>query len=1189
MFSCITCSLEQETTDPITESKTEIILPTPPSFLDNFVAISPDEKLIAVENNIWSIPKDKQLMSLNGGQFRMGQINDGFFLNENEAFLMKGAMGFTYWDLQNHQPKFSLSAMNYDLSFNGQLFAAVQTMPTIDMGSSGNVFSISKKVKELQESLEDPSAFTNTVSIGQSNNGKILKKLQIPIRMADFVYEVRILKNNDLIAVLTLHGDLFICNWKTEEIIKKISLFGDKNISPGYMSSPGSGGIFGNLCFHPEQKFFGAIKETTKLNIYDFDSNQLIQSLSTDEIYNTDYVNFTANGKYIYKIGNSSFQIWDVTSGKQMLNVTSPTSLRFSNDDKYLAISSRKSTGGQATSYIYKLESFKKVYTLEGATGLCFSPRNSNRIAYITSRGVTIRTFLEQIEQAKQIEQTPSPNPPINPAGNALYGFAFNLTKNQILIGDLNNIKILDWDKVELRTLPYFSGLNGIQMSLDQQYLAISHFLDQEFKIDVEDQQTKEKIRISGKGMLTGYKIGLRSKYILARVNFTKDNNTFDSHILIYDLKTGKQVQSFKAKSFDTYDINGDTIIQVLREPSQENTIITNEFKNPRTNNAGYHQIRLLNLKDKKPLLAFTGFHDFKQSVDGKTFCLSDSRSVKVYNSRNQRLLQTITLEIREGYQCILELSPDGKKIAILHLGQFRLYDIRSGKLIQQFQISANTAYLYIDPNWQNVAYFDAITNTIKLQDIITGEEKCRIVLWGEKDFVLITPDNYYMATRKGATQGVTFEQNGTLYDFSQFDLKFNRPDLVLQQLGYTSKKSLDVLHKAYLKRLHSLELKESSFQINTSPPEVKLVSDLPTFTSKSIIKVKFSIQNEFTALERINIFVNKVPLYGSKGLKINDKKRNYSHEVNIPLNPGKNTIEIEALNKTGVFSKQISHAINCEAKFSKPDLYLIAIGVSEYQNSEMNLSFAAKDAKDVLNLFADKKEEYNHIHKYALLNEEATESNLLELKTKLAKAKVHDQVIIFVAGHGLVNNDLDYFLATSGTNFNSPKSNSIPYETIETLIDGIPIRNKLVLIDACHSGEIDKENVSKTKGIKIGGEVKFRSFDVQMVSSSLEEEHSFNLMKRWFVDLNDRSGAVILASTSGIGVSIEGDQWNNGVYTYCLLNGLREKLADSNNDGIIMVSELQNYLAIEIPKLTSNLQRPTFRAENISNDWRIW
>ena len=66
--------------------------------------------------------------------------------------------------------------------------------------------------------------------------------------------------------------------------------------------------------------------------------------------------------------------------------------------------------------------------------------------------------------------------------------------------------------------------------------------------------------------------------------------------------------------------------------------------------------------------------------------------------------------------------------------------------------------------------------------------------------------------------------------------------------------------------------------------------------------------------------------------------------------------------------------------------------------------------------------------------------------------------MIISYSGHGLLSKDYDYFLSTYSINFKNPAENGLPYDELENLLDSIPARKKLMLIDACHSGEVDKE-----------------------------------------------------------------------------------------------------------------------------------
>ncbi|MCO6489072.1 MAG: caspase family protein [Phaeodactylibacter sp.] len=223
-------------------------------------------------------------------------------------------------------------------------------------------------------------------------------------------------------------------------------------------------------------------------------------------------------------------------------------------------------------------------------------------------------------------------------------------------------------------------------------------------------------------------------------------------------------------------------------------------------------------------------------------------------------------------------------------------------------------------------------------------------------------------------------------------------------------------------------------------------------------------------------------------------------------------------------------------------------------------------------------------------LDEEVSLEKIRNLKQKLYQTQVDDHVILYVAGHGLIDDSLDYYLATYNTDFSNPRLNGIPYKALENLLDSIPARQKLILMDACHSGEIDKESVKLIrKKNTIDGEVRFRSFGRSPVYKKLGLENSFELMKTLFVDLRRGTGASVISSASGVEFAIEGEKWKNGVFTYALLKGLREMEADLDEDGRILVSELQHYVEAEVPKLTDNHQRPTMRVENISNDWRVW
>ena len=85
------------------------------------------------------------------------------------------------------------------------------------------------------------------------------------------------------------------------------------------------------------------------------------------------------------------------------------------------------------------------------------------------------------------------------------------------------------------------------------------------------------------------------------------------------------------------------------------------------------------------------------------------------------------------------------------------------------------------------------------------------------------------------------------------------------------------------------------------------------------------------------------------------------------------------------------------------------------------------------------------------------------------------------------------------------------------------------------------------------------------------------------------RQGCTDRLQTGGVEFAMESDTWQNGLFTYCLINGLTTKAADLNKDKMITVSELQIYVQAEVSKLSNGKQTPTSRIQNNEMDYRVW
>jgi hypothetical protein len=404
--------------------------------------------------------------------------------------------------------------------------------------------------------------------------------------------------------------------------------------------------------------------------------------------------------------------------------------------------------------------------------------------------------------------------------------------------------------------------------------------------------------------------------------------------------------------------------------------------------------------------------------------------------------------------------------------------------------------------------------------------------------------------------------------------------------------------------------------------PEVTLVgASVPVTTPAATLALRLRATDDRYALERIHVFVNDVPVFGTSGLAINaPETRSHEQEVSVPLVPGRNKIQVSVLNAQGAESLKQTVYTTSTADPGPSDVYVVAIGVSEYRNNAYNLRFAAKDALDLVSAYRDPAPRgmaHGQVHILDLTNEKATRTGIRQAKEWLRQARVNDLVVVFAAGHGMTDARQDYYFGTYDIDPAHPELAGLPYEDFEGLLDGIAALKKVLLIDTCFSGEIEKDQATilaqaQTDG---AGQVSMRAFKtlrgVQVVADGAADSAAtaagsgagagtgasganvsgdvLRFQQELFADLRRGTGAVVISSASGNEYALEGEQWSNGVFTYALLNGLKNARADADGNGEITVSELQGYVIEEVRKLTAGGQNPTVRRENLDYDFAVF
>jgi hypothetical protein len=310
---------------------------------------------------------------------------------------------------------------------------------------------------------------------------------------------------------------------------------------------------------------------------------------------------------------------------------------------------------------------------------------------------------------------------------------------------------------------------------------------------------------------------------------------------------------------------------------------------------------------------------------------------------------------------------------------------------------------------------------------------------------------------------------------------------------------------------------------------------------------------------------------------------------VSVPLSVGENKIQVSVMNELGLENFKYPTYVNyTPTKEIVAKTYYIGIGVNAFKDSSHNLNFCVKDVRDLAKAFSA---ENKSIDTLLFTDKQVTKENILALKDYLNKTSVNDKVIISCSSHGLLDDSLNFYLAMQDVDFNNPKARGLKYEELESLLDGIPARQKLLLLDACNSGENDKTELMKEDLSKNQHNMNSKTIQgARSVIDELEEKNksNFKKMNELFVNVRNNTGSVIISAAGGQesaleAISVNGKTIENGAFTYSILECLKQ-----NEGKELKVNTLKKYAEKRVEEITNGKQKPTSRQETMEVDWQI-
>ena len=239
-----------------------------------------------------------------------------------------------------------------------------------------------------------------------------------------------------------------------------------------------------------------------------------------------------------------------------------------------------------------------------------------------------------------------------------------------------------------------------------------------------------------------------------------------------------------------------------------------------------------------------------------------------------------------------------------------------------------------------------------------------------------------------------------------------------------------------------------------------------------------------------------------------------------------------------------------------KPVLYLLAVGVDDYDAPEINLNkgekylkYASADARDFAALMMEQAGPgrlYRKVKPRVLTNAQADRTAVLEgLEWIEQQTANSDVAMVFLAGHGKLDAREDYYFLPRDFKPWHYVSSGVPYHAINSTVSRIQGK-ALFLIDTCYSG--------RAAGMRGGDKV-----DMTRIINDLSAAEN---------------GVIVLSATSGHQTAEERDEWGHGAFTKALLEALRGD-ANYNSDRALTVAEIRTYISQRVKTLTDGKQTP--------------
>jgi WD40 repeat protein len=491
--------------------------------------------------------------------------------------------------------------------------------------------------------------------------------------------------------------------------------------------------------------------------------------------------------------------------------------------------------------------------------------------------------------------------------------------------------------------------------------------------------------------------------------------------------------------------------------------------------------------------------------------------------------------------------SEDGQRLVVATAeGRVSVWDLRTRRVLWTISTGKLNEVAF-SPNGRLLAGAHA-DGSIHLFDALNGEKLLTLISLNDgSDWLAAAPDGLFDGSPMAWRQ-ILWRFTENLFDVAEvesFFSEFYYPDLLAEVIAARKPRA-----------------PRNIVQLDRRQPSLRLVADAVSDSNAGSEKrrVRILVDSALAGCRDVRLFRNGSLVKIWRGDVLNGRD-NTSLETTIPIIAGENRLTAYAFNRDNIKSADSTLMISGdESARRKTVVYVLAIGLNEYANSQFNLKYAVADAESFAAEFKtqqDRLHNYDRVEVISVNDRTATKGYVLQLLANLSlKVQPEDALIIFFAGHGIAQENRFYFVPydlgytgnraqLSSRGLQEILAHSISDLELEHAVELLDAGHLVLIIDACNSGQ----------------------------ALEAEEKRRGPMNSKGLAQLAYEKGMYILTAAQSYQAAHEATLLGHGFLTYALVEeGLKTNAADIGpRDGQVLLREWLEYATQRVPKIQAD------------------